>query len=159
MHLGSADALGAAAAVGDFRIGFLVLGRQPAGFSEGDLAAELALELVVHGLHGHRHIVDDHALLRGSDVLEAGWPSFEGLEDEGERILTWSQALAAVDIGLVLGEHVPGLEVGHLKVSVGRGLDVLRPVVVAAVFLGLHIGHVDFLLGTACTLVLLSKSS
>ena len=72
-------------------------------------------------------------------MVEAGGPPFKGLETEWEGVLPGSQALALVDHGIVLGEHVPGLVVGHPEISVRRGLDIFWSVVVAAIVLRLHI--------------------
>lgn len=80
-------------------------------------------------------MVDDDSLLLGSVVVEARRPAFEGLEAEGETILSGWETAAVVDHHLVAGEHVSGLEILHLEVSVGGGADVLRPEVSLVVFL------------------------
>lgn len=80
-------------------------------------------------------MIDDDSLLLGSVVVEAGGPAFEGLEAEGEAILSRWEATAVVDHHFVAGEHVPGLEVLHLVVSVRGGADVLRPEIAVVVLL------------------------
>lgn len=110
-----------------------MLRRKPSGFPDADFPAVFYLHFGVHGLNGHGHMVHNDTFLAWGLVLEASWPSFKGLETERERILSRGQTLAIVDIGLVLGEHVSSLMILHLEITIRGGLDVLRPVVIAAV--------------------------
>lgn len=102
---------------------------------EDDLSASSDLELPRFWLNSRSHVIDDDSLLLRSVVVEAGRPSFEGLEAEGEAILSGWETAAVVDHHFVAGEHVPGLEVLHLVVSVGGCADVLRPEVALVVLL------------------------
>lgn len=74
-------------------------------------------------------MVNDDTFLLWSAVVKAGRPSFKGFEAEGEAVLPWWEAAAVVDHGLLTREHVPGLEILHLKVPIGRGTDVARTMV------------------------------
>ena len=133
------DAFVHAAAGSDLGLGFKVLRVYHTSFTQSDLATILELELFGDGLDGHGHVVDDDSLLLLRFVLETGRPSLERLEAEGEGVLARREAIALIDHGLIFGEHVPGLEIPHPVVLVGRSLDVLWPMVIGTVVFGFHI--------------------
>lgn len=81
-------------------------------------------------------MIDNDSLLFRSVVDKAGRPSFEGLEAEGEAVLSWGETTTIKDHGLLSGEHVSGLVVFHFEVSVSRCTDVAGTVVVLVVLLG-----------------------
>jgi hypothetical protein len=113
--------------------------------SKDDFPSSLKFKLTGQWLDGCSHVVDNDALLLWSIVNEAGGPSFEGLEAEGEAVLTRGKATAIVDHGLLSGEHISRLEVPHFIVAVPRCPNVAWTVVVIIVFLGLAIGYGEIL--------------
>lgn len=139
MDFGAGDALVHATAGSDLSLGFEVLRVYHTGFTQSDLATILELELFGDGLDGHSNVVDDDSLLLLRFVLETGRPSLERLEAEGEGVLARREAIALIDHGLIFGEHVPGLEIPHPVVLVGRSLDVLWAMVIGTIVLGFHI--------------------
>lgn len=88
-------------------------------------------------------MVNDNSLFAWSDMLEASRPSFEGFEAEGKRILARRKAITLINHGFAFGEHVPSLEVGHPKISIAGGSNVLRPMIVAVILFGFNIGNLN----------------
>lgn len=76
-------------------------------------------------------------------MLETCGPPFESLETKGERVLAWGETIALVHHGLALGKHVSGFVVGHLEVPVTGSPDILWPMVIGIVLLGLDVRHLN----------------
>jgi hypothetical protein len=132
-HPGDSHSLVDTAATGDRPRRITLLTGNHTRLSENDFPSSHDLELGSERLDGGHHVVDDDSLLGGSVVIEAGGPPLESLEAEGERVLPGRKPTAIVNHALLPGEHVPGLVVGHLIVTIGRSPNVLGPVVVIIV--------------------------
>lgn len=153
MDFRTGDALVHAAAGSNLSLGFEVLRVYDTGFTQSNLTTIFQLELFGDGLDGHGNVVHNDSLLLLRFVLETGRPPLEGLEAEGEGVLARRETIALINHGLVFGEHVPGLEIPHPVVLVGRSLDVLWAVVIRTVVLGFHIRHLYYLNIIKCTLL------
>ena len=144
----------------DFCFRLFVLRRKPPRFPDGYFSAVLHLHVRVHRLDSNRHMIDDDSLFLGSLVFKTGGPTFESLETEWERVLSRSQALAIIDISLVLGEHVSSFIVRHFEIPIRRSLDVLWPMVIAFVILRFDTRNLNVLcISILHTFVSLLKSS
>ena len=96
-------------------------------------------------------MIDDYTLLLGCIVVEAGRPSFKGLEAERERVLSGRETTAVIDHHLATSEHVSGLEILHSEVTIRRCANILGTIIVICVLLGLAIRDVKVLNRLHCT--------
>ena len=87
--------------------------------SEDYLATALNTKLTGLRLNSSSHMVNNHSFLFWSIMAKTRRPPFESLEAEGETVLSWREATAVVNHSLVSSEHVPSLEIFHLKISIG----------------------------------------
>ena len=78
-------------------------------------------------------------------VAEACRPALEGFEAKREAVLSWREATAIVDHGLISCEHVPSLIVFHLIVPVAGSSNILWAKVELIVLLRLTAGDVEIL--------------
>ena len=114
-------------------------------FSQNDFPATSDLEVPRHWLDRTQHVVDDDSLLLWSVVVKTGRPPLESLEAEGEGVLSRREAGALEDHGFLPGKHVPGLEVAHLKISVGGSANVLWSEIVIGILFRLAVRDVQVL--------------
>lgn len=84
-------------------------------------------------------MVDDDSFLLRAVEVEAGWPSFEGLEAEREAVLARRETTALVDHRFASSEHVSCFKIFHLVVSALGGSDVAGSMIEFFILFGLTV--------------------